>query len=76
MIDVPFPAKVPPHETVYHCHVAPVPNVPPVTVNVEETPEHTEVGEALAIEAAVDDVFNVTVVLTQFEYEFPSSCLT
>ena len=30
----PDPAAVPPHETVYHCHVAPVPKLPPVTERV------------------------------------------
>ena len=76
MIDVPFPADVPPHETIYHCHVAPVPKVPPVNVIVEGTPEQTPVGEAFADDAAIDVVFNETVVLTQVVIPQVPSALT
>ena len=76
MIDVPFPAVVPPHETVYHCHVAPVPNVPPVKDNVDEAPGQMAVGDAFADEAAVEVVFNVTVVLTQVVFPQAPSALT
>ena len=38
---VPFPAVVPPHEIVYHCQVAPVPSVPPVSVSVVGVPGQT-----------------------------------
>ena len=37
MLD-PEPAEVPPHEPVYHCHIATVPKLPPVTFNVLEVP--------------------------------------
>ena len=39
MIEFPLPADVPPHDPVYHCAVAPVPALPPVSVNVVEPPE-------------------------------------
>ena len=65
MIDVPFPAEVPPHETVNHCQVAPVPNVPPLKVKVEDAPEQISVGPAKAEVAATDGVFRLTTVLTQ-----------
>ena len=67
---------MPPHETVYHCHVAPVPKVPPVNVTVDGTPEQTAVGEAFADDAALDVVFNVTVVLTQVVLPQVPSALT
>ena len=76
MIDVPFPAVVPPHETVYQCHVAPVPNVPPVNDNVDEAPVQTEVDDAFADDAALEVVFNVTVVLTQVVLPQVPSALT
>ena len=76
MIEVPFPADVPPHETIYHCHVDPVPKVPPVNVTVEETPEQTAVGEAFADVATVEVVFNVTIVLTQVVLPQAPSALT
>ena len=76
MIEVPFPAFVPPHETVYHCHVAPVPDVPPVKDNVDDAPGQTEVGDAFTDDAAVDVVFNVTVVLTQVVFPQVPSALT
>ena len=63
VIDVPFPAEVPPHETVYHCQVAPVPKLPPDKVNVEGTPEQTATGFAVAEDAATDGVLRVTVTL-------------
>jgi len=37
---VPFPAVVPPHDTEYHCQVAPVPNDPPDSVRVMAAPGH------------------------------------
>ena len=76
VIVAPFPADVPPHETIYHCHVDPVPKVPPVNVNVDGTPEQTAVGEAFADDAALDVVFNVTVVLTQVVLPQAPSALT
>lgn len=33
MLD-PVPTAVPPHDPVNHCHTAPVPRLPPTTVNV------------------------------------------
>ena len=75
-IGFPFPAVIPPHETVYHCHVAPVPNIPPVKDNVDEAPEQIAVGNAFADEAAVEVVFNVTVVLTQVVLPQVPSALT
>jgi hypothetical protein len=54
---------VPPQLPEYHFHEAPVPNEPPVTVNVLEFPEHTGFGLAEAPVGAVDEVFKVTVAL-------------
>ena len=76
VMEVPFPDEVPPQEAVYHCHVAPVPKVPPVNVIVEGTPEQTPVGEAFADDAAIDVVFNVTFVLTQVVLPQAPSALT
>ena len=39
--EVPFPAEVAPQEEEYHCQVAPVPKVPPVSVSVIAVPGHT-----------------------------------
>ena len=39
VIEFPVFIKAPPHEPKYHCTVAPVPKVPPVTVKVVELPE-------------------------------------
>lgn len=38
-IEFPVVTKVPPHEPTYHCAVAPVPAVPPESVNVVDAPE-------------------------------------
>ena len=67
---VPLPADVPPHDTVYHCHVAPTPSVPPISVRVAEAPWQivdeglavTEVGIA-DIELTVREVVKHPVVL-------------
>ena len=64
VIEVPLPAVVPPHDTVYHCQVAPVPNVPPDKVIVEDAPEQISVGLAEADDAVTDWVLRVTVALT------------
>jgi hypothetical protein len=56
---------VPPQLPEYHFHEAPVPNEPPVTVNVLEFPEHTGFGFAEAPVGAVDEVVTVTVTLAQ-----------
>ena len=55
---------VPPHETVYHCQVAPVPIVPPVSVKVMAVPGHT-INEGLpdTEDGAVDIEFTVTVTV-------------
>ena len=63
---VPFPAVEPPHETVYHCQVAPVPNEPPTMVKVIAVPGHTvREGVPETDEAAEDKLFTVIVSLTQ-----------
>ena len=58
---VPLPADVPPQETVYHCQVAPVPSVPPVSVNVIAVPGQT-VNEGFPVTevGAVEVEFTVT----------------
>ena len=61
---VPLPAKVPPHETEYHCHVAPVPNIPPVSVNVIAVPGQTvRDGFPFTDEMAVDNEFALTIAV-------------
>ena len=61
-IVVPFPSDVPPQETEYHCHEAPVPNVPPLNVKAEVEPGQISDGSADAEPAAPDIVLSVTVV--------------
>jgi hypothetical protein len=56
---------VPPQLPEYHFHEAPVPNEPPVTVNVLEFPGHIEAGFAEAPVGAIDEVLTVTVTLAQ-----------
>jgi len=63
VIDTPVPAAVPPHEPVYQRHIAPVPNVPPETVRVDEVPEHTTCREAVAEVGAVEGLFTITVIV-------------
>jgi len=48
------PTSVPPQLPEYHFHDAPVPNVPPTTLSVEEPPGHTLVGDAVAEVGAVE----------------------
>jgi hypothetical protein len=62
-IELPVPTGVPPQLPEYQCHEAPVPNEPPVTVNVLEFPEHTGFGFAEAPVGAVDEVVTVTVTV-------------
>ena len=60
----PFPAEEPPQETVYHCQVAPVPKVPPISVRVSAVPGHT-VKDGLPVTevGSEDKLFSVTVTV-------------
>ena len=49
---MPVPTSVPPHELLNHFHEAPVPNEPPLTDNVTEVPDDTDVEDAVAAVAA------------------------
>ena len=69
VIDVPFPAWVPPHEPEYHSQLAFSPNEPPVNVNVEEAEKQTTDGDALADVAAAEDWLIVTEVLPEIVQE-------
>ena len=60
----PVPAEVPPHETVNHSAVAPVPALPPETVNVVLPPLQIVVVPVAPV-GAVDNVFTVTVTVPQ-----------
>ena len=60
----PVPAEVPPHETVNHSAVAPVPALPPETVNVVLPPLQIVVVPVAPV-GAVDNVFTVTVTVAQ-----------
>ena len=61
VMDVPDPADGPPQLPVYHCHVAPVPNEPPLTVNVVELPGHIGFTDAEMLDGAVEFVLTFTV---------------
>ena len=63
--EAPLPTGVPPHDLLYHCHDAPVPREPPVTVKVVASPVQIAEGEAEAEVGSVDKLFTVTVVFTQ-----------
>ena len=60
----PVPADVPPHDPVNHSAIAPVPAVPPATVNVVESPLQIVVVPVAPV-GAVDSVFTVTVTVAQ-----------
>ncbi len=75
-IEAPVPTSVPPQEPLYHCHAPTVPKDPPFTVNVEELPEHIEVGLAVADEGATELLFTVTVTLAQVVLPQVPSALT
>ena len=64
VILLPVPADVPPHEPVNHSAVAPVPALPPLTVNVVLPPLQIVVVPVIPV-GAVDNVLTVTVVVTQ-----------
>ena len=64
-MEMPLPTEVTPHELLYHCHDAPVPKEPPVTVRVVVPPSQIVEGAAEADAGDVDKLFTVTVVLTQ-----------
>ena len=73
-IAVPFPDDTPPHKPVYHCHIAPVPEIPPVSVRVIVPPVHI-VDEGVAVTEAgiADKVFTIIVVLThEVELQAPT----
>ena len=57
---VPEPADVPPQEPVYHCHVAPVPRLPPVTVSVFDVPLHVLLLLMLMLVGAVERLPTLT----------------
>ena len=60
----PVPAEVPPHDTVNHSAVAPVPALPPETVRVVLPPLQIVVVPVAPV-GAVDNVFTVTVTVPQ-----------
>lgn len=61
---LPEPAGVPPHESVNHCAVAPVPLVPPLTVKVVELPLHIVVVPEMLV-GGFENVLTVTNALAQ-----------
>ncbi len=61
---MPVPAEGPPQEPVNHCAVAPVPALPPDTVNVVLLPLQMVVTPVAPV-GATDNVFTVTVTLAQ-----------
>ena len=58
----PVPADVPPHDTVNHSTLAPVPRLPPATVSVVLPPLQIVVVPVAPV-GAVDKVFTVTVTV-------------
>jgi hypothetical protein len=62
MMASPVPAGVPPHDPVNHSVIAPVPFIPPVTVNVVLLPLQMLVVPVAPV-GAVDEVFTVILVL-------------
>jgi len=62
--DVLLVIRVPPHEPLNNCQLAPVPSEPPLTVIVE-APEHITDGVAVSDVGATEFVFRVTVTETQ-----------
>ena len=74
IIGVPVPAAVPPQLPEYHCHDAPVPLEPPITLNVVGFPGQVGFTVALMIVGLVDNVFvTFTVTDTQaVELQVPS----
>ena len=62
---LPLPAAVPPQLPVYHCQLAPVPRLPPVTVNVALFPEQSVVVVLPILVGAELSEFTVMAVLTQ-----------
>ena len=72
---VPVPAKVPPHELVYHFQLAPAPNLPPLTLSVLLWPAHM-VEVPLMLVAGTDVSLMVTVLLTQLLLLQPPTAFT
>lgn len=64
-MELPVSTNVLPQLPEYHFHEAPVPKVPPDTLNVVELPGHEVPGFADALIGSVDNVPTVTVTLTQ-----------
>ena len=64
---VPFPDGVPPHETEYHCQVAPVPRVPPCNVSVEALPSQIVSEAAVMVVADMDKSWLFITILPQLE---------
>ena len=62
--EVPLPNEVAPQEEEYHCQVAPVPKVPPISVRVTVVPGHT-VKDGLPVTevGSEDKLFSVTVTV-------------
>lgn len=54
---LPVPTRVPPQLPLYHCQLAAVPRLPPLTVSVALPPEHTLVVVVLIELAAVEGAF-------------------
>ena len=64
-MEAPLPTEVPPQLPLYHCHVAPLPSVPPLTDRVVGEPGQTVAGNADAEAGAVEFEFTVTVTEAQ-----------
>ena len=61
--EVPLPTEVAPQEEEYHCQVAPVPKVPPVSVKVIAVPGQT-VNEGVPVTKAAAEEVEFTATVT------------
>jgi len=62
---VPDATALVPQPLAYHCHIPPVPKLPPLTVNVLLLPEQIVADEGLADAGATEAAFTFTVMLEQ-----------
>lgn len=61
---LPVAKAVPPHAPLYHFQLAPVPKVPPLTVNVVDAPKHISVDPVID---AADNEESLTVTVTDLQ---------
>ena len=75
VIEFPLPAEAPPQLVVYHCQVAPVPKLPPITLSVVLCPLHMVDVPEIEV-AATESWLTVIVVDAQVVLPQVPSALT